>query len=149
VIGGPVTFASVFGTGNPNGQWQIFIRDDGASTFGPSSSEFAPLSNQIAGGWGLQFNTPTAAGVSVSGRVLSPEGRGITNAVITVSGNSLAQPISILTGRNGRYTLQGLTAGETYVVTVASRRFQFDMPSRVVTLNDNLADLDFVGNSSQ
>jgi hypothetical protein len=138
-----VTFASVFGMGNPNGQWQLFVRDDGAANFGRRSSQFAPLSNQIAGGWGLQFNIPTAAGVSVSGRVLSPEGRGITNAVITVAGNSLAKPISVLTGRNGRYTIEGLTAGQTYVVTVVSRRFTFAEPSRVITLYDNLSGLDF------
>jgi hypothetical protein len=34
--------------------------------------------------------------------------------------------------------------GETYVVTVNSRRFTFQVPSHVVTLTDNIADLNFV-----
>ncbi len=135
VIGGPVTFASVFGTSNPNGQWQLFVRDDG-------SPNFAPLSNQIAGGWGLQFNVPTAADVTLSGRVMFGE-RGVRNAQITVTGGSLASPLVVQTGRNGEYTVSGLTAGETYVVTAAARRFTFPQPTRVVTLTDNLAGIDF------
>ncbi len=135
VIGGPVTFASVFGTSNPNGQWQLFVRDDG-------SPNFAPLSNQIAGGWGLQFNVPTAADVTLSGRVMFGE-RGVRNAQITVTGGSLASPLVVQTGRNGEYTVSGLTAGETYVVTAAARRSTFPQPTRVVTLTDNLAGIDF------
>jgi glutamate synthase domain-containing protein 3 len=88
---------------------------------------------------------PTAGEVAISGRILTAEGRGITNATVTVSGGSLSAPITAVTGRAGAYTLAGLTAGETYVVTVASRRFAFDEPARVVTLNDNLTGLDFIG----
>ena len=132
-----MTFASVFGSGDPNGQWRLFVRDDG-------SPNFVPLTNQVAGGWGIQFNTPTAAGVSIGGRVISPEGRGIRGAVITISGGSLVDPITVQTGRNGIYAVNGLTVGETYVVTVAARRFTFVEPTRVVTLSDNITGFDFI-----
>ncbi|MBK8303651.1 MAG: hypothetical protein IPK98_09740 [Chloracidobacterium sp.] len=56
-------------------------------------------------------------------------------------------PINVMTGVNGRYTVPGLMAGETYVVTVISRRFFFTEPSRVITLNDNVTDADFIGST--
>ena len=90
-----------------------------------------------------------AAGVSVSGRVTTAEGRGITNARITVTGNSLAQPISVITGRRGFYNFEDLQSGETYIVTVGSRRFTFSSPSRVLSLVDNITDEDFVADPIQ
>nr|MBP7415779.1 carboxypeptidase regulatory-like domain-containing protein [Pyrinomonadaceae bacterium] len=80
----------------------------------------------------------------VSGRVTTAEGRGIRGAIVTVTGNSLATPINVMTGVNGRYIVEGLTAGETYIVTIRSRRFVFSNSSRIVTLNDNVNDADFV-----
>ncbi len=135
VVGGTPSFASVFGTANPNGQWSLFVRDDGSPTF-------APLTDQVAGGWGLQFNLPTAADVSLSGRVMFGE-RGVRNAMIRVTGDSLTTPITVLTGPNGSYVINGLRAGQTYVITAAARRFVFEEPTRVITLNDNAVGVDF------
>lgn len=86
----------------------------------------------------------TAAEVSLSGRVLTSEGRGITNARVTITGDSLPEPRVVLTGRRGFYVFEGLNAGDTYIVTVSSRRFIFSVPSRVITLMDNATDFDFV-----
>ena len=41
---------------------------------------------------------------------------------------------------------EGLTAGETYVVTANSQRYTFQVPSRVYTLVDNIVDADFTAN---
>lgn len=86
----------------------------------------------------------TAAEVSLSGRILTAEGRGITNARVTISGGSLAEPITIVTGRRGSYTFNELQSGETYVVTVGARRFYFNEASRVYSMNDSVTDADFV-----
>ncbi len=93
-----------------------------------------------------EFYLTTAAGVSISGRVMTAEGRGITNTRVTVTGNTLMQPRVVLTGRGGSYTITDLQAGETYIVTVGSRRFTFNMPSRVISLVDNITDADFIAN---
>ena len=89
---------------------------------------------------------PTAANVSVSGRILSADGRGITNATITINGGSLTAPRVVTTGRTGGYIIDGLTAGETYVITANARRHTFTTPSRLLNLTDNLTDVDFVAN---
>jgi hypothetical protein len=60
-----------------------------------------------------------------------------------VTGNSLREPLIATTGSFGYYSVNGLTAGDTYVVTVNSKRYTFTAPSRVLTLVDNLADVDF------
>ena len=87
---------------------------------------------------------PTAADVSLSGRVTTADGRGVTNAVIVLTGNSLPQPIMVKTGSFGYYRFENLEAGETYVVTVNSKRFTFSVPSRVVSVPDNVSNIDFV-----
>jgi hypothetical protein len=94
----------------------------------------------------ITTNAPTAANVSVAGRVLTANGRGIYNARVTVTGNSLPQRISTITGPFGYYQIDNLEAGETYVVTVQSKRFTFPVPSRVINLTDNLTGFDFIGN---
>jgi uncharacterized delta-60 repeat protein len=90
-----------------------------------------------------QNGPTTAAQLSISGRVRTADGRGIRNARVTISGNSLSQPLTVTSGSFGYYSFEGLRAGETYVVTVTSRRYTFTAPSRVLTLVDNLYDVDF------
>lgn len=94
--------------------------------------------------WTLAELSPTAAGSSISGRVISADGRPIRNATVTVSGNSLIQPRTVQTGSFGYYMVSDLTAGETYVVSVMQRRFTFGTPARVVVLSGDIAGLDFV-----
>ena len=98
----------------------------------------------VNGGWGLELFGSTAANASISGRVLTGNGQGIRNAKVTITGNSLSQPIVATTGSFGYFTVEGLRTGETYVVTVFSKRYTFSAPSRVVSLVDNIADMDFV-----
>ncbi len=86
---------------------------------------------------------PTAANASVSGRVTTADGRGIRNAILTISGGSLTTPRFVRTGSFGYYSFEDLPAGETYVVTISSKRYIFSNPSRVITLNDSITDADF------
>ena len=75
---------------------------------------------------------------------MTADGRPIRNATVTITGNSLMEPRVFQTGSFGYYMFDGLRTGETYVVTVTQRRFIFQTPTRVVTLTDNIADLDFI-----
>ncbi len=84
---------------------------------------------------------PTAATVSVSGRVLTSDGRGITNATVVMA-DSTGNTRSVRTSSFGYYRFDDLVSGETYVVSVASKRFQFS--PRTVTINDELSDFDLV-----
>ncbi|HMT06872.1 MAG TPA: PKD domain-containing protein [Pyrinomonadaceae bacterium] len=87
---------------------------------------------------------PTTAAASISGRVVTNDGSGVRNAAVSITGNSLSQPRIAKTSSFGYFSVEGLTAGETYVVTVNSKRYTFSTPSRVVTLTDNIGEVDFV-----
>ncbi len=96
--------------------------------------------------WGIGAFVPTAANVSVAGRVTTQNGLGIRNAVIVVTGNNLPHPIIARTGSFGYYMIENLPAGETYIVTVNSKRFTFQTPSRVISVTDSITSADFVAN---
>jgi Concanavalin A-like lectin/glucanases superfamily/Cohesin domain/Carboxypeptidase regulatory-like domain/Dockerin type I domain len=85
---------------------------------------------------------PTSAGVAVTGRVLSSTGRGIYGArVLLIDPNG--NPRRALTNPFGYYRFENLPVGETYVLTVQSKRFTFSVPSRVISLEDYMPDVDF------
>lgn len=106
---------------------------------------------------GFQFNegTPIAAtlngaicvsatAASVAGRVLTNGGQGIQRVPVVLYSNSLVSPIMTRTGTFGSFAFEGLTPGETYVVTVNSSRYTFSPPSRVVSLTGDSANMEFI-----
>ena len=138
---GTQTLAGNFNGISANGVWSLYVRDDFGSAGGVVGS--------IAGGWGLEFIRSTAAGASISGRVMTSDGYGIRNAKVVITGNSLIEPIVVQTGSFGWFIVDGLQTGETYVVTVNSQRYTFSTPSRVISLVDNVVDADFIANPQE
>jgi Carboxypeptidase regulatory-like domain len=93
------------------------------------------------GFWTFNF-APTAASVSIGGRVTTFGGQGIQNVrVVLTSPNGATQ--SSLTGSFGNYRFNDIRVGETYVLTVFSKRFVFDNPTQIVSVNEELNNLDF------
>jgi len=88
---------------------------------------------------GLPFVT-SAAEVKVSGRVLNGAGQGLRNAdVILTDANGTSR--TVRSGSFGYYQFNSVEAGQTYVVTVRSKRYRFT--SRVVSVFDSLSELNF------
>jgi len=85
---------------------------------------------------------PSAANVSVSGHVVAGKG-GLGNVLVTLSGGNLTQPISARTNNFGFYKFDNLAVGETYVLTVSSKKYVFTEPTRTVNLLDEITDADF------
>ena len=138
---GTQTLNGNFAGTDPNGIWSIYVRDD--------TGNQGAVVGSIAGGWGLEFIGGTAASASISGRALTADGRGIRNATITITGNSLAEPRVTTTGSFGWFMFDSLQTGETYVVTINSQRYTFSMPSRVISLVDNVVDADFIADPQE
>ncbi len=84
----------------------------------------------------------TAAGVEVSGRVLSPDGRGIRSATVSLTGPDGVKRMAT-TSSFGYYRFENIKSGESYAVGVSSKRYRFT--TRILQIVDSLADLDFVG----
>jgi len=142
VVGGPVgdTFFGSFGFTNSNGVWSLYVRDDGGVPLAPPDV----VTGCFNGGWGIEFQPRTAANASITGRVLTAGGQGIRNAEVVLSGGTLTEPMRVQTGSFGYYNFPSLETGQTYILTVNSRRFIFAVPTQVVSLTDNIADLDFI-----
>jgi hypothetical protein len=140
---GTQTLLGNYGGTNSNGIWSLYVRDNSA----PDNPSV--VVGAFANGWGLEFLAPTAAQATISGRVLTADGNPIRNARVTVTGNSLSEPRVLTTGSFGYFSFDGLTVGETYVVTVNSQRYTFTVPSRVITLVDNVFDADFIADQNE
>jgi hypothetical protein len=141
-VGGPpsTTLFGTFGLTNANGTWNLYVRDDAGFT--------VAITCEIAGGWGIEFLSTTAANSSISGRVTTADGVGIRNAEMVLTGNALETPLRVSTSSFGYFTFDNLAVGETYVLTVNSRRFTFQVPSRVISLTDNVTGIDFIADQS-
>lgn len=84
---------------------------------------------------------PTAASVSVGGRVLTDRGKGLINATVVLTdmnGFSRAARTSSL----GYYRFDDVTVGETYILSVKSKRYSF--APQVIGITEELSGLNFV-----
>jgi hypothetical protein len=84
---------------------------------------------------------PTAANVSISGRVMTNTGAGVQNAVVNLT-KPTGEVVSVRTGTFGFYRFDDLTAGGTYVLTVASKRFSFT--PQIVQASEDITNLNFI-----
>lgn len=96
-----------------------------------------------SGFWTSPALAPTAAGAIVSGRVTTADGRGITNAVITLSGGALFSPRTVQTSAFGYFTFEDVEAGQSYLLSIKSKRFRFEQETQFVVLMDNATGIVF------
>jgi hypothetical protein len=82
---------------------------------------------------------PTAASVTVSGRVLA-NGRGVANAIVTYAGDT-GERKSAITNGFGYFRFEEVQAGQTYIFNVISKRYTF--APRAVEVNEELTELNF------
>lgn len=95
-----------------------------------------------SGFWNFSPTGPTAATVSVGGRISTPNGNGIRNVIITLTDISGGATRSALSSSFGFYRIDDVAAGGTYIVTVRSKRYSF--APQVVRVMDDVVDLNFV-----
>jgi hypothetical protein len=92
------------------------------------------------------FMVTTAATVSVSGRVLSPKGRGLANARVTLT-NSSGETLTTLTDEFGNYQFSDVIAGDTVIIQVKSKLYVY--PAQVINLSEETNQLNFVTKSAK
>ena len=110
----------------------------------PNSS--SPPFSQAAGFWTPDALAPTAAGVTVEGRVTTADGRGIRNARVTMTGAD-GFSRSVVTGSFGYFRLTEVPSGDIYLLGVSARRFTFSAPTQVISVVDNVTGLTFVADA--
>lgn len=108
----------------------------GANPSGGAYSVRSGFWNPIAG--------PTAANATISGRVLTENGFGIRNVRVMITSNSLTSPRTALTSSLGYFTFDDIEVGQTYIITVMSKRYGFALPSQVISVTDSISDIVFI-----
>lgn len=93
--------------------------------------------------YSMQVFAPTAASVSISGRISAANGNGIRNVMITLT-DSNGNTRTTRSSTFGYYQFDNVEVGETYVISVSSKRFSFIQPSQIISVNDELTNIDFV-----
>lgn len=107
-----------------------------------SAAEVAAIFN--AGAAGKCKSIVTSASVSVSGRVLSPQSRGVARARVFLTDTDGIRR-SALTNHFGYYRFEQVEVGQTYIFSVFSKKYQF--APQVVTVNEETDNLIFLPSS--
>jgi hypothetical protein len=83
---------------------------------------------------------PTAAFVSISGRVITPQELGLNNTLVTLTDTN-GESRTVMTGKSGSFRFTDVAAGETYILTVTSKRYTYS--PQVITANEDITELRF------
>lgn len=143
-IGGPFAITqSVIAAGGERSTGGSFALD---STSGQPIAGNAVSSTPftiISGFWNFTPLAPTAAAVSITGRVKAANGAGIRNVVVTLmspkGSTNIARSSSF-----GYYRFDEVPSCETYIVSVVSKRFIFAQASITIGVFDEITGLDFI-----
>lgn len=117
-------------TAQINGTWTLSVRDAAQADTGTVTAA------------SLNLITPSAAMVSVSGRVTAADGRAVPGAIVTINGPGGER--SVMTNPFGYYRFYDVASGSNYIVTVSSKSYTFT--PRSVSVVDSVEDLDFAAN---
>lgn len=116
---------------------RIRFRTSVTATFaGPGSLEIDGVSVQSPA-------IPTSSSALIRGRASTATGVGIPHSVVTLT-DQFGVTRRALTNGFGIYEFDNVAAGETYVVSITNKQHTFADPTRVVSVDDDVVDLDFV-----
>ena len=143
-----------------NGEGQTYIGSTNVTTNGGGNVAFnqtfnvtIPLNHRVTAtatdpsGNTSEFATcsagPTSASVTVGGRVMTADGRGIFKARISMT-DSNGNVRMALTNPFGFYRFADVPAGEVYVFNVTHKTRQFTQPFQVLFVNEDNDAINFV-----
>ena len=140
-VAGRTTNVSVTLPANANNQPKVQVRIITTNAADPGGSstpdEWIGVNNVVAS----SSVGPSAASVSLSGRVSDPYGMGVSRASVTMYSMSGATRTAY-TNMFGNFAFNDVQVGETYNFIVQSKRYAFT--PRSVSVVDDIKDLDFV-----
>ncbi len=83
---------------------------------------------------------------TISGRVVTPDGRGIRGALIVLLGDD--GPRFAISSSLGYFSISGIPLGEQYSLSVSHLRYLFAVPTQVIKIHTDITDILMVGESN-
>ncbi len=136
-----VTKSVVAGGGSSDLSGGVYSVD---GTIGQAVAQNGASSSTVKVSSGFWTGDPaiTQPAISVSGRVTTPFDQGLRNVVVT-----LIDPAGVrrraTSSSFGLYSFDNVSPGETYIITVSSRRYRFE--PKILHISESLANVDFRG----
>jgi hypothetical protein len=91
---------------------------------------------------------PTAATVSISGRVTSTSGRGVFGIVLSLT-DSEGYTRTTRTTAFGYYHFEDVMVGESYILSASGKHYTFSQPTQVLNVNEETNEVNFIANSEK
>ncbi len=88
------------------------------------------------------FACATTPTVSISGRVLTPSGQALRNAVVILTDSQSAQR-RFTTGSFGLFSFDQIQTGQSYTISVGSKRYRY--APQVLNISGSVTGLDLIG----
>lgn len=85
---------------------------------------------------------PTAASVAVGGRISDVNGNGISKVRVSIT-NQSGETQTMLTNAFGYYRFDEIPVGETYIISIAHKHFQFNQNTQVLVVLEKTGDINF------
>jgi CSLREA domain-containing protein len=79
----------------------------------------------------FEFQEESSQFVQISGKVLKPNGRGLNNAIVTLTGDGEA--LSVETDSHGNFSFDQVMSGKSYVISAESRQYNYAAQTLFVT----------------
>lgn len=152
-----------FGSNSRQGSAYVFLRSGTAWTQQPKlsaaggaaddsfgASVAVSIDTVIAGALGAKIGSNVhqgaayfyTAGLTVGGRVVTPSGLGLRNAIVTMTDSQGARRTAT-TSSFGFYSFDNVLPGDTYIIGVSSKRYRFAAKTLLITTD--LSNVDFTG----
>ncbi|HZH33319.1 MAG TPA: carboxypeptidase regulatory-like domain-containing protein [Pyrinomonadaceae bacterium] len=102
--------------------------------------EGTPEATMTNGSFTRTGGVPTAATVTVAGKVLGSAGKGLRGARVSITDQN-GETRTVLSGTFGNYRIENVRAGETYTISVLSKKYVF-LP-QIVNVREEISELNF------
>jgi Tol biopolymer transport system component len=95
----------------------------------------------------IQLPAPTAANVSVGGRVLTAGGNGIRNVTVSLT-DMQGNTRTALSSAFGYYCFDDIPAGGTVIINAAAKRYTFAQSQQILNVQEDTGDVNFTADDS-
>jgi len=138
-----LTQTVVAGGGNSEATGGIYSLDSTTGQTAAGNAIRQTPYGMTVGFWNFDALAPTAASVTIGGRVTALLRRGVSNARVTLT-NFNGETRYAMTNPFGYYRFDEVEVGATYILEIRHKRYQF--APQVISVSEENENLNFVAN---